>query len=387
MSERKVINKYYPPDFDPALIPRGKRPKNDQVKVRMMMPMSVRCNTCGEYIYRGKKFNSRKETVIGVDYYGIKIFRFYMRCPRCAAEFTIKTDPKNSDYVAEMNCSRNFEPWRDKEQQMEDAKKKRESEEEGDAMKALENRTLDSKIEMDIIDALDEIRALNQRNATIDADTLITQHRKVYDEMQRRLAEKDEAELEGIVFKNSPSYVRRVEEPIPDSAILSEDENDSENTNLQSDDINKEQRRKTLESSTSEIHSNSSPNTPKSLLLLDYEDEETNEGNDTDLYCQEETDHSIPRKRIKHFEGERSELGVFNSVDMNNIQSKQNEKEIPSTYSAPSVTDGTTPKTSLLHWIPPITDSKVVSKPTIMVLPKSTISSKSSVNLTSLVDY
>jgi uncharacterized C2H2 Zn-finger protein len=386
MSERKVINKYYPPDFDPALIPRGKRPKNDQVKVRMMMPMSVRCNTCGEYIYRGKKFNSRKETVIGVDYYGIKIFRFYMRCPRCAAEFTIKTDPKNSDYVAEMNCSRNFEPWRDKEQQMEDAKKKRESEEEGDAMKALENRTLDSKIEMDIIDALDEIRALNQRNASIDADTLITEHRKVYDEMQRRLAERDEAELEGIVFKNSPSYVRRVEEPIPDSAILSEDENDSENTNLQSDDINKEQRRKTLESSTSEIHSNSSPTIPKSLLLIDYEDEESKEGNDTDLYCQE-TDHSIPRKRTKHFEGESSELGVFNSIDMNNIQSKQNEKEIPSTCSAPSVTDGTTPKTSLLRWIPPITDSKVVSKPTIMVLPKSTISLKSSVNLTSLVDY
>jgi hypothetical protein len=42
MGERKVINKYYPPDFDPALVPKRKRPKNEQVKVRMMMPMSVR---------------------------------------------------------------------------------------------------------------------------------------------------------------------------------------------------------------------------------------------------------------------------------------------------------------------------------------------------------
>ena len=29
-------------------------------------------STCGEYIYKGKKFNARKETVQGEEYYGIK---------------------------------------------------------------------------------------------------------------------------------------------------------------------------------------------------------------------------------------------------------------------------------------------------------------------------
>ena len=56
MGERKVINKYFPPDFDPAKIPRGKKANlNPNFVVRMMLPMSVRCNTCGEYMYKGKK--------------------------------------------------------------------------------------------------------------------------------------------------------------------------------------------------------------------------------------------------------------------------------------------------------------------------------------------
>jgi len=212
MSERKVLNKYYPPDFDPSKIPRTKKPKNNQVTVRMMLPMSVRCNTCGEYIYKGKKFNSKKETVAGEEYLGVKIFRFYMRCTNCSAEFTIKTDPERSDYIAEMNCSRNFEQWRENEKLIEEIKKERKDEEEGDAMKALENRTLDSKVEMDILDALDEIRSLNARNAKIDSDTLIEAHKRTYAEIEQKLDEEDEEDLKSVVFKNSTDFVKRVED-------------------------------------------------------------------------------------------------------------------------------------------------------------------------------
>jgi len=76
MGERKVINKYYPPDFDPTLIPRARRPKNEQYKVRMMVPMSIRCLTCGEFIYKGKKFNARKETVQNEEYLVLKYLGF-----------------------------------------------------------------------------------------------------------------------------------------------------------------------------------------------------------------------------------------------------------------------------------------------------------------------
>ena len=42
MGERKVLNKYYPPDFDPAKVPRRKMAKDRQYKVRLMAPFNMR---------------------------------------------------------------------------------------------------------------------------------------------------------------------------------------------------------------------------------------------------------------------------------------------------------------------------------------------------------
>ncbi|KAI5279277.1 Pre-mRNA-splicing factor cwf16, partial [Ascosphaera aggregata] len=56
MSERKVLTKYYPPDFDPSLITRKpKRQRNAGPKlltVRLMAPFSMKCTHCGEFIYK-----------------------------------------------------------------------------------------------------------------------------------------------------------------------------------------------------------------------------------------------------------------------------------------------------------------------------------------------
>ena len=91
---------------------------------------------------------------------GIQLFRFYFKCTRCSAELTIKTDPQNSDYIVESGATRNFEPWREEDEVSEKEKHKRNAEEMGDAMKSLENRTLDSKREMDILAALDEMKSM-----------------------------------------------------------------------------------------------------------------------------------------------------------------------------------------------------------------------------------
>jgi len=75
---------------------------------------------------------------------------------------------------------------------IEDAKGKREQEELGDAMKALENRTTDSKVEMDILDALDEIRSLNARQSKMDPLEVLIAKQLEEEAEEQRLNEEDE---------------------------------------------------------------------------------------------------------------------------------------------------------------------------------------------------
>lgn len=210
MSERKVLNKYYPPDFDASKLPRVKREKNRQFTIRLMAPFNMRCKTCGEYIYRGKKFNARKEDVIGKLYLGIQIYRFYIKCTKCLAEITFLTDPENQDYEMENGALRNFESIRLAEKQAEAAAKQLKDEEVNNPMKILENRTRDSRREMDVLETLEDLRELNAAHASVDPKILLEEEEKLRQEqidkqMQDEL-EEDERELKRILGKiNKPS--------------------------------------------------------------------------------------------------------------------------------------------------------------------------------------
>jgi hypothetical protein len=59
-------------DFDPELLPRSKGPRDLVVKVRVMLPFTLQCEECGNFIGRGTKFNARKEHAEGEDYLRIK---------------------------------------------------------------------------------------------------------------------------------------------------------------------------------------------------------------------------------------------------------------------------------------------------------------------------
>lgn len=116
MSERKVINKYYPPDFNPLQAERDlkkankllKKRNNGVVTVRLMTPFSIRCLKCDEYIPQSKKFNGKKEVLNEKYLDTFKMYRLQIRCPRCSNSIAFRTDPQSSDYVMEFGGVRNF---------------------------------------------------------------------------------------------------------------------------------------------------------------------------------------------------------------------------------------------------------------------------------------
>lgn len=211
MGERKVINKYYPHDFDPSKVPRRRRPKNEQTKVRTMLPMTVRCGACGEYLGRGTKFNARMEDVPGERYLGaIRVFRFYIKCSRCSAEIAFKTDPRNSGYALESGASATRD---DATTAREEEEKERRRDGLGDAMAALERRARDGRREMDADAVLEEARSLNARRARVAPEqALLCRRRSQAKTVQEQEQDVDEALVRSIRFRNSAGYVNWIED-------------------------------------------------------------------------------------------------------------------------------------------------------------------------------
>jgi len=192
MAERKVLNKYYPSDFDPDKLRTIERKNTTKIcNVRMMLPMTMKCYTCGTYTYIGTKCNMKVEPVQDEDYLGITLYRFYYRCSNCYSQITFKTDPKNNDYTAEIGASRNHEPWKDIMLAEEEYKNNKKMEMKDDAMKNLEYRTYDSKREMDILEATDKVKELNRREANIDFDDLMKKIRESHEKDKFNTNNKD----------------------------------------------------------------------------------------------------------------------------------------------------------------------------------------------------
>merc|ERR1719203_2654204 len=120
-------------------------------------------DSCGEYNYTGTKFTAKTEAIKGEEYLGLKVYRFYGRCRHCWAEFTFKTDPKNSDYTMESGGKRTYEAWKDADMMESQLKAEKERDAEQDAMKALEQKSVDVQAEMQRIEDLDAIRTMNKR--------------------------------------------------------------------------------------------------------------------------------------------------------------------------------------------------------------------------------
>ena len=206
--------------------------------VRLMAPFSMKCTSCGEYIYKGRKFNARKETT-EEKYLTISIFRFYIRCTRCSSEITFKTDPKNMDYTCERGAKRNFEPWRNADGVVEnetdeerlDRLEREEAEElenaERNAMEELEQKMMDSKREMQIADALDEIRTRNARiergEKGVKEDEALDKVRYSLEEQKARQEQEDEEAAKKAFEERNVWEARRAEQEAEANSTIIKD--------------------------------------------------------------------------------------------------------------------------------------------------------------------
>ncbi|XP_078529109.1 putative splicing factor YJU2B, partial [Lissotriton helveticus] len=157
MGERKGVNKYYPPDFDPAkhgslnryknshpLRERARKLSQGILIIRFEMPYNIWCDGCKNHIGMGVRYNAEKKKV--GNYYTTPIYRFRMKCHLCVNHIEMQTDPANCDYVIVSGAQRKEERWdmKDNEQILtteHDEKKKLET----DPMYRLEHGTEDQQ--------------------------------------------------------------------------------------------------------------------------------------------------------------------------------------------------------------------------------------------------
>lgn len=121
MGERKGTNKYYPPDYNPAvgglnkflgthaLRERARKLHMGILIIRFEMPFNIWCEGCGNHIGMGVRYNAEKKK-IGM-YYTTPVYQFRMKCHLCDNHFEIKTDPGNLEYIIVSGARRQENRW------------------------------------------------------------------------------------------------------------------------------------------------------------------------------------------------------------------------------------------------------------------------------------
>ena len=260
MGERKPQNKYIPPDFDPAKLKIGRKKRNKDKKkrddVRAMLPFSCQCTNCKSYLYRGKKFNSRKEFT-GDTYLGVKILRLYVKCPTCSNQITFKTDPETSDYKMEKGGMRLYEAkgndqFTGKDTVPEDEKKKKSITDKVDAMETLEARAKKSKDEMEALERLDQIKQKNKRNERINtASILDVIHSTTKSDIEKEIQEDQLDSLEAMRAFNDAKRKQQLQQQQRQIIIKHNNNSNKSNNNLKLSSMFK--KRKTTNTSLSSV--------------------------------------------------------------------------------------------------------------------------------------
>ncbi|KAK6010899.1 hypothetical protein OSTOST_24030, partial [Ostertagia ostertagi] len=165
-TERKVFQKYYPPDYDPTKLPRAKGTR--------------------------------------------------ARCPNCLAEITFKTDLENCDYQNEHGATRLFEAMK-LYQDAEKAREAQEEEDKKDPMKMLEKRTMLSRAEMEAMGNLEDLQEISRNKEAVDVEDFLEATKPVLSipEQIKLQEEEDEALIRKVYGKTADGKImKRIEDDV-----------------------------------------------------------------------------------------------------------------------------------------------------------------------------
>uniref|UniRef100_A0A8C3W3A1 Probable splicing factor YJU2B n=1 Tax=Catagonus wagneri TaxID=51154 RepID=A0A8C3W3A1_9CETA len=202
MGERKGVNKYYPPDFNPEkhgslnryhnshpLRERARKLSQGILIIRFEMPYNIWCDGCKNHIGMGVRYNAEKKKV--GSYYTTPIYRFRMKCHLCVNYIEMQTDPANCDYVIVSGAQRKEERWdmADNEQVLTTEHEKKQKLE-TDAMYRLEHGEADRSTLKKALPTLSHIQ--EAQNAWKDDFALNSMLRKRFREKKKAMLEEEE---------------------------------------------------------------------------------------------------------------------------------------------------------------------------------------------------
>uniref|UniRef100_A0A8D0DTP1 Probable splicing factor YJU2B n=1 Tax=Salvator merianae TaxID=96440 RepID=A0A8D0DTP1_SALMN len=205
MGERKGVNKYYPPDFDPAkhgslnkyrnshpLRERARKLSQGILIIRFEMPYNIWCDGCQNHIGMGVRYNAEKKKV--GNYYTTPIYRFRMKCHLCPNHIEMQTDPANCDYVIVSGARRKEERWdvESNEQVVATAHEEKQKLE-TDAMYKLEHGSKDQNKLQRALPTLQDIQ--EAQNAWKDDFSLNSLLRRKFREEKKILQEEEKKDL------------------------------------------------------------------------------------------------------------------------------------------------------------------------------------------------
>nr|XP_045718843.1 probable splicing factor YJU2B [Mirounga angustirostris]XP_045718844.1 probable splicing factor YJU2B [Mirounga angustirostris]XP_045718845.1 probable splicing factor YJU2B [Mirounga angustirostris] len=202
MGERKGVNKYYPPDFNPEkhgslnqyhsshpLRERARKLSQGILIIRFEMPYNIWCDGCKNHIGMGVRYNAEKKKV--GNYYTTPIYRFRMKCHLCVNYIEMQTDPANCDYVIVSGAQRKEERWDmvDNEQVLTTEHEKKQKLE-TDAMFRLEHSEADQSTLKKALPTLSHIQ--EAQSAWKDDFALNSMLRKRFREKKKAMQEEEE---------------------------------------------------------------------------------------------------------------------------------------------------------------------------------------------------